>query len=401
VTDVLSHGPEKPPSRARLWFFLVAGVVLLAAVRIPGVAGEGDAPAAPPSPAATPTSRTPTPVLAGVPAAGPLGFRLLMADGPRLLAVTAGGPVDAVTLPELDSSHVVRDLLRVAEGTVIVAGPADGGPGRLYFLRDGAAQPSLLTPADSVFATSQPGRVYALAWKGRTATLAEVDLDGGEQWSRLLPREVRVVRGVAGGLLVRYDEDPDSHLVGDEIQVVDPRSGRVLRRLGSIGQVVAASAEHLVATCAPQELVVSPDGSCKLIHFDLRSGARRDYAAPADAGGPETGLLSPGDRLLAMFSPGYPTSENGIEGFRPGLVHVLDLRTGAWTQVPGVATPFLTEPLMAWSPSGDWLTLGVSEQDHKNLAYWQFGGARLHLQRERLPGGWDQALPSALVVLPD
>jgi hypothetical protein len=101
-----------------------------------------------------------------------------------------------------------------------------------------------------------------------------------------------------------------------------------------------------------------------------------------------------------MSSPGYPSVENGIERFRAGAVHVLDLRTGAWTQVPGVATPFLTEPILAWSPSGEWLALGVSSPDHKNLAYWQVGAAELHLQRQPLPGGWDQALPSALVALP-
>jgi transposase InsO family protein len=48
-------------------------------------------------------------------------------------------------------------------------------------------------------------------------------------------------------VLIGYDEDPDSHLVGYEIQIVDPRSGRVLRRLRSVGQLVTATAEHLVA----------------------------------------------------------------------------------------------------------------------------------------------------------
>jgi hypothetical protein len=288
----------------------------------------------------------------------------------------------------------------VGDATVIAAGPGDGGPGRLYLFRDGAAQPSHLGVADSVVATSQPGRVYTVTWTRGTARLAEIDLNGREHWGRTLPRTVRVVRGVAGGLLISFDED--SHAFGEELQVVDPRSGRVLRRLGSVGSGVTASVGQVVATCGPREVArfVASGEFCKLIAFDLRSGARRDYALPYEGRGLGPGILSPGDHLLALSFPGVEAEAN-IEEWRSGVVHVLDLRTGAWAQVPGVGTAFLVEPLLAWSPSGDWLALSVYWPDHKNLAYWQVGSAELRLQPERLPGGWKQGvLPSGLVALP-
>jgi hypothetical protein len=391
--------PRNPRPGARRWFLLAGAVIVLAGIVIPRIGGDRGTPGAPPSPGTT--SPASGPALAGVPAAAPLGFRLLVAGGPRLLAVTAGGAVDEVTLPGLESSHVVRELLRVENGTAIVAGPVDGGPGQLYFLPDGAAQPAPLDPADSVVATSQPGRLYTVTWKHGTAELAEIDLNGQQSWSRRLPRTVRVVRGVAGGLLIRYDKDPD--VFGEELRVVDPRSGRVLRRLGLVGQVVAAAVDHLVTTCDPRQL--SSGLPCNLIIFDLRSGVRREYALPDERRGPGPGILSPDGQLLALSSPGFFPAQlddpvGTFEQLRSGVVHVLDLRTGAWTQVPGVMTSPTEAPLMAWSPSGAWLALGVYWPDHKRLAHWQVGAARLQLQRERLPGGWEQGvLPSGLVAL--
>ena len=403
MTDVPRHGPEKPRPGARRWLLLAGAVIVLAGIVIPRIAYDRGSPGTPP-PSPGITSPAPGPALAGAPADAPLGFRLLVAGPPRLLAVTAGGAVAELTLPGLESSQVVRELVRVEEGTAIVADPVDPGPGRLYFLHDGAAQPAPLGLADSVVATSQPGRVYTVTRKHGTAELAEIDLHGRKHWSRRLPRTVQVVRGVAGGLLISYDQDPN--VLGQEMQVIDPHSGRVLRRLGSIGQVVTASAQHLVTTCNPRQ--ISSDPHCSLSIFDLRSGARRDYALPEERRGPGPGILSPDGRLLALSSPGLfpaqlPDPVGTLEQLRSGVVHVLDLPTGAWTQVPGVMTSPTDAPLTTWSPSGAWLALGVYWPHHKRLAYWQVGAARLQLQRERLPGGWQQGvLPSGLglVALP-
>jgi hypothetical protein len=95
-------------------------------------------------------------------------------------------------------------------------------------------------------------------------------------------------------------------------------------------------------------------------------------------------VLSPDDRRLAMS---FPADYLG-NGQQPGLIRVLDLRTGAWRQVPGVTAPFFN---LTWSPNGQWLAAGVSWPDHKRLIYWRLGAAQLQLQRHPLPGGWRQA----------
>lgn len=389
---MLSGGPAGAPRRPRpgRWVALALAVAILAGVGY-AVARRGELPATPAAalPAASPDwSPPPGPParLDGPPGSGPPGLRLLV-GGPQLLAVDAAGRVARVARLPLGAA-AVGDLVAVPDGVLAVAVALQlPQTARVYLIRP-TGPPLAVARADEVVPAGQHtfyGLRYPLR-QGAPALLYGFSTSGEKLFQREVPGGWHLAANTPGGLLVSaYPAG-----VGPAaVLLVEPRTGRTLRRLGTTQFVLAASAERVAWVAAGCQLGVA---ACPIVVTDLRTGRSRTYPPVGEQVG--FGLFSPDGRWLALSAYGFHPF---VQPNRPGYVAVLDLRTGAATRLPGVETSAKQAADLAWTPDSRYLAIAVRwpDQGYERLGVWSVAEQRLTALPGRLPVG---SPPTALLA---
>jgi hypothetical protein len=199
------------------------------------------------------------------------------------------------------------------------------------------------------------------------------------------PRGVWVVAGVAvvaalAGVVVARTGTAYHESAGrrDTVELVDPRTGAVLRRLG--GGFPMGAAGHVLLVSLHGCPWPPAYGTCALESIDLTTG-RPIATAELPAGR----IPVWGDLASPVFSPGGTLAAFQLARARPDPrfaatapgppsdVAVLHLRTGRLDIVPGLELPPRTWAGLAFDATGSWLLASVSEGDHGELLAWRQG----------------------------
>jgi hypothetical protein len=198
----------------------------------------------------------------------------------------------------------------------------------------------------------------------------------------------------AGLVVAAYHESAGRR---DTIELVDPKTGAVLRRLGGGFPMGAAGRVLLVSLhgCAWPPAY----SKCALESIDLTTG--RPIATTELSAGriPVWGdvpspVFSPGG-ALAAFQLARARPDPRFAATAPGApsdVAVLHLRTGRLDIVPGLELPPRTWAGLAFDATGGWLLASVSEGNHGELLAWRQGMPGPALVT-RLPGPLVEAPP--------
>jgi hypothetical protein len=392
VSDTVEFGGWPRPPR---WVWAVVGVAVVAALTGVVVARTGTrhaAGSAPSRPAAASPLAAPR-----TPAAGSVA--------PWPSAVAACG--STVELPRI---HLARQQARV-HGRVLaggaglrqvtlgggVSGPLPGlpehgwqvtrlvaGPGAayafdvpcfsssahvsVYRIVAGAAHRLRIT-ADALL--GGPYRAWAVTYRARHTVLTPPA--GGSVVT--FPSNISAVAATAAGLVVAaYHESAGRR---DTIELVDPKTGAVLRRLG--GGFPMGAAGHVLLSlhgCAWPPAY----GACTLESIDLTTGRPMATAElPAGRipvwGDVPSPVFSPGGTLAAFqLARARPDPRFAATGpGAPSDVAVLHLRTGRLDIVPGLELPPRTWAGLAFDATGNWLLASVSEGNHGELLAWRQG----------------------------
>jgi hypothetical protein len=168
-------------------------------------------------------------------------------------------------------------------------------------------------------------------------------------------------------------------LVVNGVRVVDPRTGRTT--LTTRWGVIAA---------AGSKLLLAGPGKRFTLH-DAGSGAERRLRWPSTLLGLDRPAVDPRGRFLALAfaDPAFGGSKQTVD------VWLLDVRSGALTQVPGMpAFVSLKRTSMAWTDDGRLVFLAESN-GRQLVAVWRPGQQRLALKPVQLvrSGGSDTFAP--------
>ena len=266
-------------------------------------------------------------------------------------AVVADARTGATRARRLDGGALCHGPVLAVGRRVIASGSRRGRPAVLSFPLNLTGRPQLVARAEQFVPSSAPGRL----WVARTRrhqrylkfeSLREATPRGRTVYRvrRDLPRWSFAQGSVADRLIFGR---------GNDIEVWDPRTGKVDRRLHD-AWVVATRGSRL-AWCG---------GACRAVRVSAPTTVERVLRPPSRTKLSGTsGAFSPDGRQLA------------VSVMRRGhsRVAVVDLETRDWRLVRGAR---LREyPALAWSPSGRWL-------------YFTDGGRRLL--------AWRQGSPSAV-----
>jgi len=179
----------------------------------------------------------------------------------------------------------------------------------------------------------------------------------------------------AGLVVVRYRP-----LAGQRhaVELVDPNSGVVLRRIGDGFPMGAA--DHVLLVSLHGCAATPAHSTCTLESFDLSTG-RPQATIKLPAGRSPTGgdlsspVFSPNGALAAFQLARASRDPHYAATFpsTPSDVVILNLRTGRLDIVPGLELPPATWAGLAFDPTGRWLLATVSEGDHGDLLAWRPG----------------------------
>jgi hypothetical protein len=201
----------------------------------------------------------------------------------------------------------------------------------------------------------------------------------------------------AGLVAVRYRP-----LAGQRhaVELVDPNTGAVLRRIGDGFPMGAA--DHVLLVSRRGCYAAATHSTCTMESVDLNTG-RPLATIKLPAGRVPTG----GDISSPVFSPDGTLAAFQLARARrdprfaavplgpPSDVVVLNLRTGKLDIVPGLELPPATWAGLAFDPTGRWLLATVSEGDHGDLLAWRPGMPGPALMAS-LPGPLAEAPPLLL-----
>lgn len=400
VADILASGrPDAANQRRRppAWLLLL----VVAAVLVGGQAwrDRGPEPEAGPSPPPSGTatagpseSQGPTGAAArfrldGRLGVGPTGVQLLV-GGPQPVIVDAGtgraAPLPGV--PRLRAGQTAQ-LQRVATATVAVIRDHDYGLVEAFVVPDGGRTFSV-GPAEGVVQAVDGGLLaYDSGSNGRPGWLASLGARGQVRWRRPLSLLTLVLGDTPHGLLVETTPDPEH---GGALELIDPRTGRLKRGLGRAQYVLASTPEAVAwapAGCADQ---------CQLMVTSLANGGSRLYDTP-DYRLPGYAAFSPDQRRLALSFYGLHDFLPGLD--RDGFVTQLDLHSGTMQTIPGLTTEAKSAATLAWSPTGNWLAMGVRTPgpDYRDrLVLWRPSEAGLTVLPPLLP---PESSAAGLIVL--
>jgi len=311
------------------------------------------------------------------PAADPLGpaarpcSRQVLVGGTGLRQVTLGGAVSGL-LPGLpEHGRLVTSLVSGPGAAYAVDTPCFSSTAsvRLYRIVAGAVRRLRIT-ADALL--GGPHRAWAVTYRAQHTVLTSPA--GGRAVT--FTSDIAPVADTAAGLVVAAYHPPAGRR--DTVELLDPNTGAVLRRLGGGSPLGAAGHVLLVSLhgCAGPPA----HGICTLESIDLNTGRP---AAPAElpagrvpvSGDLASPVFSP-DGTLAAFQLARARPDPRFAAAAPGPpsdVAVLHLRTSRLDIVPGLELPPRTWAGLAFDPTGSWLLATVSQGNHGELLAWRPG----------------------------
>jgi hypothetical protein len=388
--DVVEFGGWPKPPR---WVWAVAGIAVVVVLAGVAAAHSGAHQRATASPSRSQAATAhPTPARPQWPAApGACGSTVdlpqihlsgqhpqvharLLIGGTGLREVTAGGAVSRPLpgLPERD--RVVTNVVAGPRTAYAFDTPCTSSTGsvRIYRIGAGGAH-RLRVSADALI--GGPHLAWALSYRSSTVLTQVLNPLAGSRAVRFSSSTDPIADTAAGLVVVRYRP-----LAGQRhaVELVDPNSGAVLRRIGDGFPMGAADHVLLVSLHGCAE--TPAHSTCTLESFDLSTG-RPQATIKLPAGRMPTGgdlsspVFSPNGTLAAFQlaragrDPRYAASSLGP----PSDVVVLNLRTGKLDIVPGLELPPATWAGLAFDPTGRWLLATVSEGDHGDLLAWRPG----------------------------
>jgi hypothetical protein len=287
----------------------------------------------------------------------------LLVGGTALRQVTPGHAV-VRALPGLrDHGLVVTKLVAGPDADYAFVDPRCSGYLWVYRIAAGVAR-LLDTPADDL--VGGPHHAWAVTYTPHTVL---TPLNGGRKVT--LKARTEPVADTADGLVVAHRPRTGRP---DTIELVDPDTGALLRRLAKGSPVGAAG--HVVLVSLPGCGAPLTHSRCTLESIDLRTGRpTATLEMPAGRAPVSGAVFSPGGTAAAFqlararqdrrFRTGSP--------FPPADVAVLHLRTGRLDLVPGLELPPETGAGLAFDATGSWLLATVSEGDRGALLAWRQG----------------------------
>jgi hypothetical protein len=372
VADVIGSGPERPPGSLRTpgarlprrqppsWLtVLMIAIALAAAVR---QWGGVSAPRAaqyrlPPLPQIT---VGPTP--SGTPArfhlqaeevAAPAGLRLLIGGTHPSIADPRTGALRGLWLPPISRQQSAQ-YSRLPGATAVTVVGFSSRAVVTYLVPDQGAPISLGRGVDVVIPARDGGLLGHVAATSRTREmLVSYTADGQVRWSRPLDASTTLIRDTPYGLLVGSGPPPGVPV--GPLQLVDARSGRVLREFGNAGWILD-SVDNLVAW------VPARCEDCPIELNSLSTSDSREYP-PVHGHPPARAEFSPDGRRLAVSYSGLHLEQQLPPLVdRDGFVAVLDLPTGLLRAMPGLTTGAKQAATIAWRDA-DTLVVGVNVDD--------------------------------------
>jgi hypothetical protein len=294
--------------------------------------------------------------LAGAPLGAATGLRLLVADtAPFVLDVDTGRSSPVAGIP---SQPGVLWVVGVGgRGAVVVQGSSTKAS--LYGVRGAGSRAARLG-------------IGSQAWPavdGRSAWVQVVG-DRGRCMLRRVTLDGRVVRS-ARPFPCATHSDPAGGTLGlvvNRTRIVDPRSGRTVRRT-----------RRGIVAVAGRTLVLAGPGE-RLTLLDAETGAERRLPRFESLRGPGRAAVDPSGRfaVIEYAEPAW----RGTQVFDLWLVNA---RTGALTRLPGMpAVISLKFTDMAWTDDGRFVLLGEDDRGGF-VAVWRPGEERLAVKRVRLP----------------
>jgi hypothetical protein len=298
------------------------------------------------------------PVATSGPVAGPGEPRLVLAGDQELWVVdVAGGTVRHRDLAQLSPGDPPYRMVRRGDKLVLwsyqtlTLDPSSA-----------IAQPSVLVRDSWIFIPSAvPDRIWvgildptSPETERRLKAVREVAVDGRVTVADVRPPGGRWPVAATAGALVFQSQG--SGQVGDQLELWDPRTGKVLRRLS--GDYPVASYGDLLAWCRR---------SCvRLQVTNVATGQQVQVRPPAGAAGfaPEKGVFSPDGKLLAVPVRTGPTLQLAL----------VDVDTGTATRITGAAVQ-QDAVFVDWSASGDTVFLAGGRPGNQRIFEYRLGTA--------------------------
>jgi len=295
----------------------------------------------------------------------------VLVGGTGLRQVTLGGAVSGL-LPGLpEHGRLVTSLVSGPGAAYAVDTPCFSSTAsvRVYRIVAGAVQ-RLRIAADALL--GGPHRAWTVTYRAQHTVLTSPA--GGRAVT--FTSNIAPVADTAAGLVVVAYHPPAGRR--HTVELLDPDTGAVLRRLGGGSPLGAAGQVLLVSAhgCAGPPA----HGTCTLGSTDLNTGRP---AAPAEL--PAGRIPIWGDLASPVFSPDGTLAAFQLARARPGPrfaaaaagppsdVAVLHLRTGRLDIVPGLELPPRTWAGLAFDATGNWLLATVSQGNHGELLAWRPG----------------------------
>jgi hypothetical protein len=291
--------------------------------------------------------------IAGEPLRSSGGLRLLVADEPPFVL-------------DVDSGSVTRVRGVSGDASVVEVGGRSGAvlAGDIAYAVDRrTARARRLGPALAAVPATDGRSVWLKSRTGRGCALRRVRLDGTAVGAaRAFPCSWTIQPGGGLGIVAR------------RTQVLDPRTGRTVFR--ARWGIIAAAGDKLV--------LAGPNRRLKLVF--TKSGSDIELRWPSVLDGLDAPAVDPRGRYLALgFADPAWADEHGNTVGQVIDVWLLDIRTGALTQVPGLpAFAGLKGTSMEWTADGRLVVLGEDER-RSFVALWRPGAAALSVKTLRLP----------------
>jgi hypothetical protein len=297
----------------------------------------------------------------------------VLVGGAGLRQVTLGGAVSG-PLPGLaGQGWQVTDMVAGAGAAYAFDVPCFSSSAfvRVYRITAGAAHRN--GSADALL--GGPHHVWAVTYRPR-AVLTRVLSPRTRGRSVTFTSNTSLVADTAAGLVVVAYHAPAGRR--HTVELLDPHTGAVLRRLG--GGYPIGAAGHVLLLSLHRCAGPPAHGTCTLESINLTTGRPAAQAELPAGRVPVSGdLASPvfsPDGTLAAFQlararpdPRFAAAASGP----PSDVAVLHLRTGRLDIVPGLEMPPITWAGLTFDPTGSWLLATVSEGTHGELLAWRPG----------------------------
>jgi hypothetical protein len=317
----------------------------------------------------------------------------LLIGGTGLREVTLGGAVSG-PLPGLpEHNRLVTNVVAGPRAAYAFDAPCASSTAAVRIYRIGADGAHRLgVSADALIAG--PHHAWALSYRSSAVLTRVLSPLAGSRAVSFRSSTDPIADTTAGLVVVTYRP-----LAGQRhaVELVNPNTGRVLRRVGDGFPMGAAGHVLLVSLHGCAAMLTR--GVCTMESIDLNTG-RPLATIRLPAGRTPTGgdlsspVFSPNGTLAAFQlarasrDPRFAPTALGP----PSDVVILNLRTGKPAIVPGLELPPATWAGLAFDPTGRWLLATVSEGIHGDLLAWRPGMPGPALVTS-LPGPLDEAPP--------